>query len=502
MQRGWFLLAGIGLALVCSSTASFAKDRDRDRQRQEEFERERQKQRRAEADKYRADADNAYQQANYRQVIEATNYLIQYYSDDNIHVAYHLRGSARIELGRAAGSGKDIREGISDARQALAAAGNQFYYLYIPYVYGMTSLAELENRPEHADLAIKVVTPIIGRPLAKDYTADDKANLLYQRGLAYAAKKEFKPAAADLDEAVKLSPKHMSSLLKRGEYHHFAGQVPAARKAYDDAVNAYPNEIIVYNDRGKFLRILGEFDGAVVDFTRALQINPKFGVGYINRGMTLADQNSPAAAEGDFTEALKQTLDPGTKHLAYRMRGLARLTNGNARSAAEDFAAALRINPRDAACLEDRGVALFCLGDYAASAADLVKAVQLTPAAPTAAPWQFIATSRAGQSDAAKSTLETLSGSKTPPTGWTASLCSYLLDKTGESELLSAAENADPRVQRERTCEAHFFIGQKKLIAGESDLAAERLQACVKTGAFYLSAHRAARFASGEFKIN
>jgi tetratricopeptide (TPR) repeat protein len=499
MQRVWLLTGFFALALAQAFAlpAAFGKDSDRER-REAEFERQRQLQRRAEADRYRADADNAYQKADFRRVIDAANHLIQSYPDDNVHVAYHFRASARIELGRAAGSARDVREGISDARQALAVGANRFPYLYIPYLYGLSSLAEIENRPEHADLAIKVVTPVIARPLSKDYTADDKANLLYQRGLSYAAKQEYKLAAADLDEAVSLSPKHLSALLKRGHLHYFAGQQAEARKAYDDAVNAYPNEVITYNDRGSFLRNIGDLDGAVIDFTRALQINPKFAIGYINRGMSLADQNSAAAAEGDYTEALKLELDPATKALAYRMRGSARLAGGHARGAVADFSAALKFNLRDAAVLEERGVAYFCLADYVNAAADLNKALELSPESPHAAPWLFIATARAGQQEAAGTTLENLFSGKTPPAGWTASLANFLLGKIGESELLAAAE----RTNREQTCEAHFFIGQKQLLAGESESAAERLQACLKTGAFHLSAHRAARFASGEFKIN
>src|SRR4029077_15220713 len=116
---------------------------------------------------------------------------------DNVHVAYYLRASGKVELGRISGSGKQVRDGIVDARQAILLAGNEYPWVHIPYLYGLTSLAEIERRREHADLAIKVATPVLQLPESKGYTADDRANVCYQRGLAYAARGDFKLAAND-----------------------------------------------------------------------------------------------------------------------------------------------------------------------------------------------------------------------------------------------------------------------------------------------------------------
>ena len=69
---------------------------------------------------------------------------------------------AKVELGRIDRSGKQIRDAIADARQGIILAGNEFPWVHIPYLYGLTTLAE--NRREHADLAIKVVTPVLQLP--------------------------------------------------------------------------------------------------------------------------------------------------------------------------------------------------------------------------------------------------------------------------------------------------------------------------------------------------
>jgi hypothetical protein len=61
-------------------------------------------------------ADAAYQRGEYAQVVEVSTWLIENYPNDNVHVAYHLRGSAKVELGRIASSGKQVRDGRGRVR--------------------------------------------------------------------------------------------------------------------------------------------------------------------------------------------------------------------------------------------------------------------------------------------------------------------------------------------------------------------------------------------------
>ena len=87
----------------------------------------------------RSQADEAYQRGDYKRVIDLSNQLLQQFPKDNPHVAYHLRASAKIELGRAARDGKQIRDGIADSRSALKEGEGKFPWLNVPYIYGMTA---------------------------------------------------------------------------------------------------------------------------------------------------------------------------------------------------------------------------------------------------------------------------------------------------------------------------------------------------------------------------
>lgn len=488
-------LSALAFLAACSV---HAKDRDRE-DRERLYRQQLEEQQHAEANRLRAEADQAYQHGEYAKVIAVSDQLIQSYPKDNVHVAYHMRASARIELGRAAGAAKQVREGIADARTALGIGGNKYFWLYIPYFYGLTSLAEIEKRPDHAELAIKVAGPVLARPVDKDFTADDHANLLYQRALAHTAKNDRKSAIQDYAKAIELSPDHLGSHLNLAESYAALGQTKEALAAYDAAVYQLPNTLLVFNDRGKFRRIQGDLDGATADFTRALELDPKFAIGYLNRGMCLTDQNSPEAAEGDFTEALKLPLDTSFKTLAYRLRGLARLASGHAQTAVEDLSAAIRLAPRDGGLYEERGFALFFLKDFAKAGSDFAKAAQLNPQYVRAVPWQFTALARGGQAAEGRTALETASNGKTPPTGWTVKLVGFLLGQLPEQELLEAASETKDGGETARLCEAHFAIGQKLLVAGEQDQAETHFRAAVGTKNISLLSYRGAQFELGMF---
>ncbi|MFN0054380.1 MAG: tetratricopeptide repeat protein [Planctomycetales bacterium] len=453
-----------------------------------------------EADQARSAAEQAYHQGNYQQVVELANRLLANFPKDNPHVGFHLRASAQVELGRLARSGKQIRAGIADAQQAIAVAGKKYEWLYIPYLYGLTSLAEVEQRPDHAKMAIDVVSPVLQRPVDAEFSAEDKANLHYQRGLAHGARQDLKLALVDFEEALQLSPEHLGSHLRRADTLARQGRTQDAASAYDEAVRRFPKAVVVQNDRGNFRRTTGDLEGAAADFTRALELEPKFVVGYLNRGLCLADQNEPQAAQADFTSALGMPIDPGLKLLALRLRGQAQAAQGELSGALADYAAALQIAPQDGSLYEERGVLHFFKKDMAASAGDFAKALQLNPRLTRLTPWQAAALTRHGQTAQARQALAATQESKFPPNAWVVKLDGFLADQVSDEELLAAAQDLPPESGRaQRACEAHFFIGQKKLIAGDEEGATRQFRQALATGAFMLPAFRGARFELHDF---
>jgi tetratricopeptide (TPR) repeat protein len=487
-------LGAFVLVILCS-LAAFAKDRDRDR----DDDTPPTPQRNPEADKTRAEADQANQRGDYRRVIELANLLLSTYPTDNPHVAYYHRASAQVELGRQARSPKQIREGIADARQGLSVEGKKHAWLYIPYLYGLTSLAEVEKRNEHADLALQVAAPLLQRPIGADFSANDKANLLYQRALAHTVRGDLNGAIVDYTDALRLTPQFLGAHIKRAEALTAQRRTREAASAYDEAVKLFPKTVLVYNNRGNFRRSTGDLDGAIADFSRSLEFDPKFAVGYVNRGLCLTEQDNPQGGEGDFSQALKLPLDPSMQLLTHRLRALARLSQGNSKDPLADYAAALRLAPQDATLYEERGCARFFAKDFTGSADDFAKALQMNPQLTRILPWQALALARAGKSAESRAVLDSAPDAKPAPPAWILKLADCLADRITEEALLTAASEFPPQEKNARLCEARFFIGQKKLLANAAEPAAEQFREALATKAFSVTSFRGARYELGDF---
>jgi tetratricopeptide (TPR) repeat protein len=487
------------LAYSLLGSPGIAKDRNFDRIFDRDLE-ESQSDSPPQAVETRSQAESAYQKGDFPKVVELTSWLISNFPQDHAHVAWHLRASAKIEMGRATNSAKQVRDGISDARQGLALAGKEYPWLHIPYLYGLTSLADIERRPEHAEMAIQVVSPVLIYPVSKGFTEDDRANLYYQRGLAYAARRDFKMAAADQAEALRLTPDHLGAHVKRAEALASLGDVKAALAAYDEAVERFPGNILVYNDRGNFRRKTGDLDGAISDFSRCLVIDPAFAVGFLNRGFVLIEQDHPQAAVGDFSEALKLKLGPGQNVLAWRLRASARISLGEAAAGLADLTAAIKASPQEAGLYEERGFANFFAKNYQAAGDDIAKALKLNPQSTHLVPWQALVEARAGGTAEARALLETALTSPAQPVEWTVNLCRFLLDQTSEQELLESATGGSLREKSRHLCEAHFFAGQKELLRDEAKSATEHFRDAVAAKEPTLSAYRGARYELKDFK--
>lgn len=441
----------------------------------------------------RKEGERYYQQGDYQRVIAITNQLIA--KDANDHVALHLRASAKIELGRTSGSVAQVREGIADSRRALSLAGTKFAWLHVPYFYGLTSLAELEKRPEHADMAISIANPLLERGTV---ASQDRSYLLYQRALAHSVKQNWKAAATDFNDAIRLTPDLFGAYVKRSQAYAALGDAKQTLASYDETVRVFPNNAQAYNDRGNYRRTAGDLDGAITDLTRAVQIDPRMFVSYISRGVCLGEQNNPQAAEADFNAALQLPLG-NYQPTVYRLRAAARLSQGQAAGAIEDYSAAIRLAPQMAVFYEERGYARYAKKDFTAAAEDFQKTRQLDPQAIRVVPWESLALSRAKQTDPARAVLE--DGLRDKPTAetWPGQLCRYLAGQSTEQELLQAANDSNPTFQTGKKCEAHFFIGSKKTSDGTAD-AAEHFRQSVATKSFTLAAYRASRFELGELK--
>ncbi len=444
-----------------------------------------------EHERLKSDAENAYQNGEFPKAIELTTRVLAQNPKD--HVALYLRASSRVELGQLRRELKEVRGGIEDAREAMRHGGTDQINYYLPYFYGMTTLAQMENRKEHADVVITFGTQILSRSNIKP---DDRANLLYQRAAAYLFQRNFEGAAKDYEAAIKLVPGHVGARLGVADCYIQMQKPDLAEASFNAAVQAVPNNPLVFNNRGMFFQGQRKPEKAIADFTRAIELDSDYAVAYTNRGFAAMAEGNLVAAENDFNSALK--IDP-QQPLVHSLRGTARLSQGNAAGAIEDYNQVLQVDGKNPIARVDLGFAKYFAGDFLGAAAEFDQAVTIDANLRYVLPWRYWALTKAGQGTVAATKLGDTLTKPADKHDWADHLLLFLSAKSSEQDVINAADNKDENLKNAQLCEAFYFCGEKRTIAADVGGATQYYQQAIATKQSHLSAYRGSQFALKQF---
>jgi lipoprotein NlpI len=69
------------------------------------------------------------------------------------------------------------------------------------------------------------------------------------------------------------------------------------------------------------------------------------------------------------------------------------------------------------------------------------------------------------------------------PGDWISNVGGFLVGKVTEANLFAAAASTDEKKERGQLCEAWFYAGMKKLLAGDKGSSADYFRKCLATGA-------------------
>lgn len=219
------------------------------------------------------------------------------------------------------------------------------------------------------------------------------------RGIAYAADKNYDAALADYAKAVELSPYYSDACINsaniyaergnddkalelynygirvkndspyayycRGKFHRKCGRNAEALADFDRCINirssVYPYYPKAYSNRGALLFALGNYNAALADFSRAIAIDVRFGEGWLNRGNVHARLNRFPEALKDLTVAIH--LLPKNKE-AYVACGNVLGCLCRYDEAVKNYTAALAIDPGYPAALCGRAAAYIFMNKY------------------------------------------------------------------------------------------------------------------------------------------
>jgi tetratricopeptide (TPR) repeat protein len=163
------------------------------------------------------------------------------------------------------------------------------------------------------------------------------------------------------------------------------GVILAKQRKYDDAVAAFrrasqlnPEDVWSLQNLAQSLKDLGQREEAIREYRHALAVNPRFGPGWLGLGQMLEEMGRKTEAEDCYHKAL---LKENRIELAPELKMLARfcLSRGWYEMAADDYDAAIKVNPSDAALYLEAGQNFLTLGHHAEAETCFTEAVKLSP---------------------------------------------------------------------------------------------------------------------------
>ena len=154
-------------------------------------------------------------------------------------------------------AGRQAAEGIRRVEQKLAALGSAEWTACF-------------NGP-HSDERIAACTHLIAGGKLR---GDDLTQAYFRRGVSYAAfKGDFDRAIADLNEAVRLDPKHAFAISVRGAAFVYKRDFDRALADLNEALRLDPKLASVHNNFGLYHNAKGDYDRALLALNEALRIN-------------------------------------------------------------------------------------------------------------------------------------------------------------------------------------------------------------------------------------
>jgi tetratricopeptide (TPR) repeat protein len=226
----------------------------------------------------------------------------------------------------------------------------------------------------------KVLEPIFeestGRKFEKPQLGKQTAGFWHNKGVSFAALKQYKEAIGCYDKALAIDPRAVDHWIGKGVVLDELGQNEEAIACYDKALTIDPRDATTWSNRGAALIDLGRLQEAINCYDRALAIDPQNMNAWSNKAGVLRNIGQTKEAIICFDKALM--IDPRfVNALTGKANALCQLDRH--KEAVSCYDKALSINPRDARTWNLKGVALFALGQQKEGIDCHSKAIEIDP---------------------------------------------------------------------------------------------------------------------------
>ena len=313
------------------------------------------------------------------------------------------------------------------------------------------------------------------RALAAD---PDLADARLARGLSFLFEGDATSAISDFDAAIESDRDAAEALSLRGHARAALRQHDRALEDFNAALRRDPMLVSAYAGRAFSLSGRGEHERAEGDYSLALAIDPDFAEGYRGRAEARRRLGRREAAVEDYDRALM--LDP-TLSAALVGRGLVKRRLGRFDQAAADFGAAIALAPVTVDAYRARAVTRFYMAQYLSAARDYRRALGLQAASAYSVIWLFLSQERAGL-EGYKALTRNAGRLKLKPGHWPFPVLAFFQGQMTPERLVEATRHENRRRERERQCEAFFYLGQHYLLEDDPAQAKRYFRKAIETG--------------------
>jgi lipoprotein NlpI len=308
----------------------------------------------------------------------------------------------------------------------------------------------------------------------------DPADLV--NGLSQMRTTRYAEAVTSFTKAIEWDPEEAWAFSGRGYCRYRLKDYDGAMADLSRAIELDPQQAGAWNTRGIVRTHFDDFSGAVADCSRSIQLDPGSWSAYDHRAYAKKRLQDFDGAAADIARCLH--LNP-TNPMAFYRRGQIRFSVGDYTNAMPDCARAIELNPRHAAAYELRGGIQQEQSEPSAALASYRRALELDPALDYARFQIWVLRSKAGEMESATQELAQHFQSRTNDSNaeWPYKVEAFLTGAMAEGEFLAAADGParTPQERSQRQCEANYYAGMKRLLAGDREAAATLFQKSVAT---------------------
>lgn len=195
------------------------------------------------------------------------------------------------------------------------------------------------------------------------YDRREKSVIFYHLGQIYASRHQSELAMKNFNLAVESNPNFWQAFFARAGQHYSKSDFKAAASDYTESLKLHPQDKFTLNNRALAFVAQGKFSDGIVDFDEALRIDPSYLPALESRKKALLSRSQEYFSKSDFEAAISDlTLilqsDPHHQE-ALNKRAVTYVAFQKYTEAIADYDEIRQIDPNNARASQERSRALF-----------------------------------------------------------------------------------------------------------------------------------------------